>query len=170
MILTKERIKDLGIITPFQEKVKCPISYGAEPNGYTLSLSDEFWIPSDRGIVLDPFNKTDSQKVFDIIHADSIILEPKHFILAKSKEYIKMPNNVSAIALTKSTYARIGVFANITTIDAGWEGYLTIEIANIGNLPVKIYADYGIAEMIFMEHENTEGYEGNYQKLKGIKI
>jgi len=165
-MLTAEEIKKAGLITPLVEKVKCGLSYGLEPNGYTIRLSNEFWYPKEKQI-LDPLNKKGE---LEVVKTNIFILKPKHYVLGKAIEYINLPKNISAIALTKSSYARMGVFANITTIDAGWHGYLTIEIANLGNNPVKIYANYGIAEILFFEHKNTQGYEGNYQDLTTIKI
>jgi len=170
MLLTGAEIKELNLVEPCVDKVKCEISYGLEPNGYTLRLDNIFKYPFKSHTVFDPMKKSFTNKSFREVKRDFFILKPNKFVLAKAKEYINLPNNVSAIALTKSTYARLGVFANITTIDAGWRGYLTIEIANLGSNPVKIYANYGIAEILFFKHNDTEGYDGNYQDLNSIKI
>jgi dCTP deaminase len=170
MLLTNTEIKELGIITPYVEKVQTKISYGADPAGYTLSLSDKFKFPVKNGFVVDPMDTRDFKYMFDDIVTDVYVLQPNSYVLGKAREYMKLPKDVTAIAFTKSTYARVGIFANITTIDAGWEGYLTIEIANLGSHPVKIYANHGIAQIHFFKHKPTEGYVGKYQGLKDIKV
>ncbi len=171
MILTGKEIKELKIINPCDDKKEGLLSYGLEPAGYTLRLSNKWkYIPLKKYGILDPMKKREANKMFKEIEADFFVIRPKAYVLAMSFEYIDLPNDISAVAFTKSTYARLGVFANITTIDAGWHGYLTVEIANLGQVPVKVYAYKGIAELVFMKHKETEGYKGNYQDLKEVKI
>jgi len=180
MILTDKEIKEMKLISPIVDKVKCNISYGLDPSGYTLCLDNEFWIPKKpkwwqrllgKECILDPMNPEETEKCFDKIRTDAVIIPPKSFILAKAKEFIGMPTDTTGIALTKSTYARVGIFANITYLDPNWRGYLTIEIANLGYNPVKIYANYGIAMITFHKHNEPElEYEGKYQNLEDIKI
>jgi deoxycytidine triphosphate deaminase len=170
-VLVDWEIKKLGLLTNMVEKQHCPLSYGLEPSGYTLRLSNEYLIPTNENGVLDPMDKENTSKLFKKVTVDDYyLLKPKSFILGVAKERFNLPNNVTAIALTKSSYARVSVFCNITTIDAGFKGDLVIEIANLGNRPVKVYSHYGIAEVLFFKHGNTDGYEGNYQNQNGIKV
>ena len=169
-LLTADEIWELKPLTNMVKKVQCPLSYGLEPNGYTIRIGNEFLIPQSSK-TLDPMDKEKTQQSFvKAIKDKFFVLNPKSFILAKSIEKFNLPNDVSAIALTKSSYARVGVFANITTIDAGFKGDLVIEIANLGYTPVKIWAGYGIAEVLFFRHKPTDGYKGNYQNQEGIKV
>lgn len=169
-LLTADEIWELKPLTNMVKKVQCPLSYGLEPNGYTIRIGNEFLIPQSSK-TLDPMDKEKTQQCFAKAVKDKFfLLKPKSFVLAKSIEKFNLPNDVSAIALTKSSYARVGVFANITTIDAGFKGDLVIEIANLGYTPVKIWAGYGIAEVLFFRHKPTDGYKGNYQNHEGIKV
>ena len=171
-LLTGKEIWELKPLTNMVKKVQCPLSYGLEPSGYTIRLSNEFLIPKpSKSIILDPIQKESTQQQFISIKKDNhFVLYPNSFVLAKAIERFQLPNNITAIALTKSSYARVGIFCNITTIDAGFHGDLVIEIANLGSNPVIIYVNYGIAEVLFFKHDITNGYNGNYQNQKGIKI
>jgi len=177
MLLNDKQIKEMqelhGVLTPFVDhKVKEGLSYGLGCHGYDIRIDKEFLIPKKpkKGVFLDPknsqsfgWNKFETEERF--------ILYPKTFVLAKSVEYIKMPQDVMAIALTKSTYARVGVFANITPLDAMWRGILTIEIANLGAHPVYIYPMEGIAQLLFFKIDKPEkGYDGKYQGQSGITL
>jgi dCTP deaminase len=164
-ILKKELLKEV-----VKEKVKGGLSYGIEPSGYTLRLGYDFKFPID-GEVLDPMEKEETAKKFiEFGIYRPFLLKGNSFILSKSIEKFDLPNDVTAIALTKSSYARVGVFCNITTIDAGFKGDLVIEIANIGKNLVRLHPGYGIAEVLFFEHDETEGYDGNYMYQEGVKI
>lgn len=169
-LLTGQEILGLKLLTNMAKKVKCPLSYGLEPSGYTLRLSSEFLIPK-RIATLDPIQKDKTQEKFLRVEKSThFILYPKTFVLGKAIEQFNLPNNITAIAFTKSSYARVGIFCNITTIDAGFKGDLVIEIANLGSNPVVLHINYGIAEVLFFRHDDTEGYDGNYQNQKGIKV
>lgn len=169
-LLTGQEIWESKLLTNMVKKVQCPLSYGLEPSGYTLRLSNEFLIPR-RIATLDPAQKQKTQEKFIRVEKPThFILYPKTFVLGKAIEQFNLPNNITAIAFTKSSYARIGVFCNITTIDAGFKGDLVIEIANLGANPVVLHVGYGIAEVLFFKHDDTDGYNGNYQNQKGIKV
>lgn len=168
-----EYVRKQNMISPFiDHKVKKPntLSYGLEPFGYTLTLSNEFVeVDSPTKMILDPATREGIK--LKKINASSFILQPNSFVLGKAIEYLRMPEDVTGLALTKSSYARVGVFANITAIDAGWEGFLTIEIANLGQFPVVIHALQGIAQIHFVKGEIPQSlYKGRYQKLKGVKV
>jgi dCTP deaminase len=108
-VLVDWEIKKLGLITPCVDKVKCALSYGLEPASYTITLDDEWRMPIRRYRVLDPLNKEESERSFKTLKKDVFTLSAGSFVLAKSKEYINIPKDVVAIALTKSTYARLGI-------------------------------------------------------------
>ena len=168
-LLTGQEIWKRKLLLNMVEKVKCPLSYGLDPTGYTLRLSERFRVPIQREL-LDPMKKEESSMAFHDLTADEYVLYPKTFVLGRSVEEFCLPHTTTAIAFTKSSYARLGVFAHITTIDAGFHGYLTISIINIGTNPVVLHSGYGIAEVLFFEHGDTEGYDGNYQNQKGIRV
>ena len=179
MILSDKEIiklvKEKDMIKPFVDhKVKTKLSWGLDPFGYTISLSGEFKIFNSNSLTiseqpLDPLQ--DNQKFTRSIKADNFLLMPKHIVLGKSIEYLKIPSDITGIALTKSSYARVGIFANITALDAGWNGFLTIEIANLGNNPVIIHAYMGIAQILFFKGNLPNNiYRGKYQNLKEIKV
>ena len=139
------------------------LSYGLEPFGYTIRLGTEFWFPPTTG-TLDPKRETIGE-VFSL--TEPFELEPNQLVIGYSLEYIQMPPNVVAIGFGKSTYARMGVHVNITPIDSGWEGFLSISITNNGSNPVMIYPKEGIAQLLFYwcPENPTSVYDGNYQKL-----
>ena len=170
-MLIKPEILEMGLLeNMLKEKVKGSLSYGMEGSGYTLRLSNEFKFPI-KGKVLDPMNKKKTAKMFlsDTLN-DPFILPQHSFVLGRSIERFALPNNVTAIAFTKSSYARVGVFCNITTIDPAFNGDLVIEIANIGDNPVRLYPLFGVAEALFFKHKKTKRYEGNYQNQRGIVV
>ena len=176
MILNDKQIKELvekkKMINPFtKHKEEGKLSYGLDPYGYTLRLSNDFvYFTNDISQPLNPLSD-DMHRVVKHVITDTYLLKPKEVVLGRSVEYIKMPNNITGFAYTKSTYARLGVFANITTIDAGWEGFLTIEIANLGRNPVYIIANRGIAQIHFIKGEEAGSkYNGKYQNLNEIKL
>ena len=139
------------------------LSYGLEPFGYTIRLGDMFWIPPVSG-VLDPKNHP---KGSDVILTDPFQLKPHELIIGQSLEYIRIPPNIVAIGFGKSTYARMGVHVNITPLDAGWEGHLSISITNNGSNPIVLYPHEGIAQLLFFWSDElpVSGYDGNYQMI-----
>jgi len=162
-------VKEKDMIKPFiDHKVKSKLSWGLDPFGYTIRLSNEFKY-FDNNALINPLSN--NQSLTKTIKTDTFLLMPKHIVLGKAIEYIKMPSDITGFAYTKSSYARLGIFANITTIDSGWEGALTIEIANLSNNPIYIAANYGIAQIHFIKGNlPKESYNGKYQNLKEIKV
>ncbi|MFH1478335.1 MAG: dCTP deaminase [Candidatus Omnitrophota bacterium] len=164
------------IIKPFEPRQirEGNISYGLSSFGYDIRLSDEFKIfKGAKDNLVDP--KNIDKDLFEDHSGDNVIIPPNSFILARSLEYFKMPKNVLAICTGKSTYARSGALVNVTPLEPGWEGYLTISIANTSSSKVKIYAFEGIAQIIFFEsgEECDISYsdrQGKYQSQKTITL
>lgn len=153
------------IIKPFAEtQIRLGISYGVSSYGYDIALANEFKLlkTSDQSL-LDP--KVDNDSRFETIVADSIVIPPNSFVLARSLEYFKIPRDVITICTGKSTYARSGVVVNVTPFEPEWEGYATISISNTAPVPVRIYANEGIAQLIFLEA--TEQCTTSYKDKKG---
>ncbi len=165
-----------GMITPFAEnQVKGGvISYGVGSYGYDMRISDEFKIFTDINTsIVDP-KKFDSRSFVDF-KGDVCIIPPNSFALATSLEYFKIPRETIVICLGKSTYARCGIVINVTPLEPEWEGHVTIEISNTTPLPAKIYANEGIAQIIFLGADElcTISYAdktGKYQAQKGITL
>ncbi len=162
------------MIEPFEEGLvaKNVISYGLSSYGYDIRIADEFRIFTDvYQTVVDPKNFNPSS--FVELKGDVCIIPPNSFCLARSLEYFRIPRNVIGICLGKSTYARCGIVVNITPLEPEWEGHLTIEVSNTTPLPAKIYANEGIAQLIFIESDEicTVSYKdrkGKYQGQKGV--
>lgn len=152
------------------------ISYGLGGHGYDIRVANEFEIftnfGGDGGKVVDPKN-FDPELLFRY-RGPICTIPPNSFALARSIECFRMPSNVVGICLGKSTYARVGIITNFTPLEAGWVGHLTIEISNTSPLPALIYANEGIAQVIFFEsdqakvayHQREGG--GKYQGQTGI--
>lgn len=179
MVKNDRWIKDMarkGMITPFAEnQVKGDvISYGVGSYGYDMRISDEFKIFTNINTsIVDP-KKFDSRSFVDF-KGDACIIPPNSFALATSLEYFKIPRETIAICLGKSTYARCGIVINVTPLEPEWEGHVTIEISNTTPLPAKIYANEGIAQIIFLGADElcTISYAdktGKYQAQKGITL
>ncbi|OPZ64256.1 MAG: Deoxycytidine triphosphate deaminase [Candidatus Aerophobetes bacterium ADurb.Bin490] len=165
-----------GMIEPFQDKqvAKGVISSGVSSYGYDMRISDEFKIfnPASKTIV-DP-------KSFDISHfidykGKECIIPPNSYVLAKSVEYFRIPRDIVTITFGKSTYARSGIFMNITPFEPEWEGFVTISISNLTPLPAKLYANEGIAQVLFLKAEEPcevsyADKKGKYQAQKKITI
>ena len=172
--------KEHGMIEPFEaDQVKQiqerkVVSYGLSSYGYDLRVADEFKVFSNAyNSLIDP--KQFDDKSFVDIQNDVCIVPPNSFALARSVEYFKIPRNILTICLGKSTYARCGIIVNVTPFEPEWEGYVTLEISNTTPLPTKIYANEGIAQVIFFEasEECSISYadrKGKYMKQHGIVI
>jgi dCTP deaminase len=160
-----EMSKNREMIKPFSEsQVRRGISFGVSSYGYDISLSDEFKILDTKELKeLDP--KADSSKFFKDVSGDSVLIPPHSFILARTVEYFKIPRNIITICLGKSTYARCGVIVNVTPFEPEWEGYATISLSNTSPLPVRVYANEGIGQLIFLEA--TEECKVSYKDKKG---
>lgn len=140
------------------------VSYGLSSYGYDIRIADEFKIFTNlNSSLVDP--KAFDQNTLIEVQADEILIPPNSFALARSIEYFKIPRDVITICLGKSTYARCGIIVNVTPLEPEWEGYLTIEVSNTTPLPAKIYANEGIAQVIFLKGETP--CEISYKDRKG---
>lgn len=169
-----------GMIDPFvPEQVKevngiKVVSYGLSSYGYDIRVADHFKVFTNvYNSIVDPKHFTED--AFVDIRADACIIPPNSFALARSVEYFRIPRTVLTLCLGKSTYARCGIIVNVTPFEPEWEGHVTIEISNTTPLPAKIYANEGIAQVIFFEAAHTclTSYAdrgGKYQKQTGITV
>jgi dCTP deaminase len=154
------------MIEPFEEKQvrKGVISYGLSSYGYDIRVADEFKLFTDiYSTLVDP--KKFDPKSFVDMKSDSIIIPPNSFALARTVEYFRIPRNVLTVCLGKSTYARCGIIVNVTPFEPEWEGTATLEISNTTPLPAKIYANEGIAQVLFFESD--EVCQTSYADKKG---
>jgi dCTP deaminase len=130
------------------------ISYGVSSYGYDVRCSREFKIFTNiNSSIVDPKN-FDPNSFVDIV-SDVCIIPPNSFALARTVEYFKIPRNVLTICLGKSTYARCGIIVNVTPLEPEWEGHVTLEFSNTTPLPAKIYANEGVAQMLFFEADEV---------------
>lgn len=165
-----------GMIEPFnKEQVReGVISYGISSYGYDMRIADEFKIFTNiNNTIVDP--KGFDIKSFIDFKGDVCIVPPNSFVLGRSVEYFRIPREVLVICLGKSTYARCGIVINVTPLEPEWEGYVTIEISNTSPLPAKIYANEGIAQLLFIEgsevcERSYADKAGKYQAQKGITL
>jgi dCTP deaminase len=151
------------------------VSYGLSSFGYDIRVADEFRIftaATGQLSVIDP--KAIDDRAMMPYRGDICIVPPNSFALARTVEYFRIPRNVLTICLGKSTYARCGIIVNVTPFEPEWEGYVTIEISNTTPLPAKIYANEGIAQVIFFEGDAPEvsyaDRKGKYQGQRGITL
>ncbi|CAB4120899.1 Dcd Deoxycytidine deaminase [uncultured Caudovirales phage] len=151
------------------------VSYGLSSYGYDIRCAEEFKIfspPPGESMPLDP--KNFDSTLFSTYKVENIcVIPPNSFALARSVEYFRIPRNTLCLCVGKSTYARCGIIVNVTPLEPEWEGYLTIEISNTTPTPVKVYANEGIAQLIFFEsnEECVVSYKdkkGKYQGQTGI--
>jgi dCTP deaminase len=164
------------MIVPFSEKQvqEGVISFGLSSYGYDIRVADEFKIFSAADCAtIDP-KKLDSQSFTDV-KGKVCIIPPNSFVLTRTVEYFKIPRNILTICLGKSTYARCGIIVNVTPFEPEWEGYATLEISNTSPVPAKIYADEGIAQIIFLEADEVcetsyKDKKGKYQAQKRITL
>lgn len=162
----REMSKKHKMIDPFVEHLdgKGKISYGLSSYGYDIRVADEYKVFTNvHGALVDP--KKFDEKAFVDIKAAECVVPPNSFALARSLEKFKIPREVLAICLGKSTYARCGIIINVTPLEPGWEGYLTIEISNTTPLPAKIYSNEGIAQLLFFGGDQL--CETSYSDRKG---
>lgn len=150
------------------------ISYGVSSYGYDIRVADEFKVFTDiNNTVVDP--KNFDEKSFVDFKQDVCIIPPNSFALGRSVEYFRIPRSVLVICVGKSTYARCGIITNVTPLEPEWEGYLTLEISNTTPLPARIYANEGIAQLLFLagDGECETSYadrKGKYQSQVGITV
>jgi len=150
------------------------ISYGLSSYGYDIRVTDEFKIFTNvYSAVVDP-KGFDPRSMIDY-KGDVCIIPPNSFALARTVEYFRIPRGVLTICLGKSTYARCGIIVNVTPFEPEWEGYVTLEISNTTPLPAKIYANEGIAQVLFLEGDEVcevsyADKKGKYQKQESIVL
>jgi dCTP deaminase len=165
-----------GLIEPFVDgQVRDGvISYGLSSYGYDIRVADEFKIFTNvHSRVVDP-KQFDPESMVDF-GGEVCIIPPNSFVLAHSVETMRMPRNVTGLVLCKSTYIRAGILIPTTVLEAGWAGVITLEIGNVTPLPAKVYANEGIAQVLFFEGDEppTVSYadrEGKYQNQVGVVL
>ncbi len=163
-----------GMIEPFADRDSRPgaISFGLSSYGYDMRVADEFRIFHNAlSPLVDP--KAFDERSFLEVQADHCIIPPNSFALARSVEYFRIPRNVLTICVGKSTYARCGIITNVTPFEPEWEGYVTLEISNTTPLPARIYANEGIAQVLFFESDEPcevsyADKSGKYQRQTGV--
>src|SRR5437870_6354650 len=164
------------MIEPFTDRQvrEGVISYGVSSYGYDIRVADEFRIFTNvNSTIVDP-KHFDPRSLVDY-KGDVCIIPPNSFALARSVEYFRIPRNVLAICVGKSTYARCGIIVNVTPFEPEWEGFVTLEISNTTPLPAKIYANEGLCQVIFfVSDEDCEvsykDKKGKYQAQSGIVL
>ena len=174
----RNMVLEHDMISPFTDgqKRNGVISFGLSSYGYDIRVADEFKVftPGMGNLtVVDP-KDLDVRVMADFI-GDVCIIPPNSFALARSLEYIRMPRNVLGAVLGKSTYARCGIVTNFTPLEPGWHGFITIEISNTTPLPAKIYANEGIAQVLFFEGDEPceisyADKKGKYQGQQGVVL
>ena len=169
-----------GMIEPFepdqirQKDNQRIVSYGTSSYGYDIRCSDEFKLFTNiNSTIVDPKN-FDSNSFIDV-KSDVCIIPPNSFALARTVEYFRIPRNILTICLGKSTYARCGIIVNVTPFEPECEGFVTLEFSNTTPLPAKIYANEGVAQVIFFESDEVceTSYKdrgGKYQGQHGVTL
>jgi dCTP deaminase len=172
----RKMAREQGMIEPFADSQVRDgvISYGVSSYGYDIRVTDEFKIfnPS-QATVIDP-KHFDPSSLVDY-KGDICTIPPNSFALAKTVEYFRIPRNVLTICVGKSTYARCGIIVNVTPFEPEWEGFVTLEISNTTPLPARIYANEGVAQVIFFQAEEIcevsyADKKGKYQKQQTIVL
>lgn len=150
------------------------ISYGTSSYGYDVRCSNEFKVFTNiNSATVDP--KGFDEGSFVDVHSDVCVIPPNSFALARTVEYFRIPRNVLTICLGKSTYARCGIIVNVTPLEPEWEGHVTLEFSNTTTLPAKIYANEGVAQMLFFESDEVcevsyKDRGGKYQGQRGVTL
>jgi dCTP deaminase len=171
----RERARE-GMIDPFVEHLERTgvISYGLSSFGYDLRAAPEW------RVFVNAFNTVVDPKAFDPasfveINDATCIIPPNSFVLTRSVEYLRIPDDVLVVALGKSSYARTGIVANVTPLEPGWEGHVTLELSNTTPLPAKVYANEGIVQLLFFQGEERPettyaDRKGKYQGQTGVTL
>lgn len=169
-----------GMIEPYEpgqmrgSEANRTISWGTSSYGYDIRCSDEFKIFTNiNSAIVDP-KRFDASSFVDF-KGDVCIIPPNSFALARTVEYFRIPRNVLTICLGKSTYARCGIIVNVTPFEPEWEGFVTLEFSNTTPLPAKIYANEGVAQVIFFESDEPcelsyKDRQGKYQGQTGVTL
>lgn len=172
----EKRALEQGMIEPFEKnQVKeGVISYGLSSYGYDIRVADEFKIFTNvNNTVVDP--KKFDNRSFVEFKGETCTIPPNSFALARTVEYFRIPRDVLTLCVGKSTYARCGIIVNVTPFEPEWEGYVTLEISNTTPLPARIYANEGIAQVVFFQSDEVcrvsyADKKGKYQKQGGITL
>ena len=170
-----------GMIEPFEpgqvrlrEDGARMISYGTSSYGYDVRCANDFKVFTNiNSAMVDP--KAFDEASFIDMAADVCIIPPNSFALARTIEYFRIPRNVLTICLGKSTYARCGIIVNVTPLEPEWEGHVTLEFSNTTPLPAKVYANEGVAQLLFLESDEVCGTSygdrgGKYQGQQGVTL
>jgi dCTP deaminase len=174
--------REHGMIEPFEAgQIKQVnghrvVSFGTSSYGYDIRCSDEFKIFTNiNSTIVDP--KRFDERSFVDFKGEVCIIPPNSFALARTVEFFRVPRNVLVLCLGKSTYARCGIIVNVTPLEPEWEGYVTLEFSNTTPLPARIYANEGVAQVIFLESAADDVCEtsyrdrgGKYQGQKGVTL
>jgi len=176
----RQMVEEKAMIEPFeagqirQTEQGRIISYGTSSYGYDVRCSNEFKIFTNiNSAIVDP--KNFSEDSFVDVKSDVCIIPPNSFALARTVEYFRIPRDVLTICLGKSTYARCGIIVNVTPLEPEWEGHVTLEFSNTTPLPAKIYANEGVAQMLFFTSDEVceTSYRdrgGKYQGQLGVTL
>ena len=174
------RMAGQGMIEPFEaQQVRTVggqqvISFGTSSYGYDVRCAPEFKVFTNiHSATIDP--KNFDQRSFVDVAGDSCIVPPNAFALARSVEYFRIPRDVLTLCVGKSTYARCGIIVNVTPLEPEWEGHVTLEFSNTTNLPAKIYANEGVAQLLFLQSDEPceTSYRdrgGKYQRQEGVTL
>jgi dCTP deaminase len=165
-----------GMIEPFEDRQvrEGVVSYGLSSYGYDIRVADEFKVFTNiNSTVVDPKN-FDARSFVDM-KTDVCIIPPNSFALARTLEYFRIPRDVLTVCVGKSTYARCGLIVNVTPFEPEWEGYVTLEISNTTPLPARVYANEGIAQVLFFQSDEAceisyADKKGKYQKQQGLTL
>jgi len=172
----KEMALAHGMIEPFEDRQVRDgvISYGLSSYGYDIRVADEFKVFTNiNSTVVDPKN-FDARSFVDV-KSDVCIIPPNSFALSRTVEYFRIPRDVLTVCVGKSTYARCGLIVNVTPFEPEWEGFVTLEISNTTPLPAKVYANEGIAQVLFFQSDETcevsyADKKGKYQRQQGLTL
>ena len=179
----RQMAAEQGMIEPFEagqvrfnEAGERLVSYGTSSYGYDVRCAREFKVFTNvHSAIVDPKN-FDDKSFIDIV-GDECIIPPNSFAFARTMEYFRIPRDVLTICLGKSTYARCGIIVNVTPLEPEWEGHVTLEFSNTTNLPARIYAGEGVAQMLFFQSDKDDVCEtsykdrgGKYQGQRGVTL
>ena len=172
----KKMAKENNMIQPFadEQKKNGVISFGVSSYGYDARVSDEFKVFTNvNNALVDP--KNFSEESFIERKADSCIIPPNSFVLARTVEYFKIPRDVLVICLGKSTYARCGIIVNVTPLEPEWEGHVTLEFSNTTPLPARVYANEGACQFLFLKGDiacdiSYLERSGKYMRQRGVTL
>jgi len=175
-VLADWQIREKIVINPFAEAAARPgvVSYGVSSYGYDVRVGRRFKVFTNvHSVVVDP--KHFEPRSFVDIEADECIIPPNSFALAETVEYLEIPRDVLGWCIGKSTYARCGIIVNVTPLEPEWRGKVTIEISNTTPLPAKIYANEGIAQIVFLKADalckvSYGDKKGKYQDQPGLTL